>query len=354
MSLRTLLVCPGRGTYTSDDLGSLGRRIEAPGAEAARALVARADGLRRERGSKTITELDGAERYSAALHLEGENAGPLIFTCSAVDLALLPRERFRPVAAVGNSMGWYTALHAGGVFGFDHAFQLVDVMSKTQGRKPLGGQLIMPWVDEDWRPVPSKRAAIDAALATVQARGLLCGVSIELGGHLVLAGEDAAVAALRDELPKETFGGRDYPFQLARHAAFHTPLMAAASAMGLENLSSLPWRAPTLPLIDGAGWVRRPGLPSPDDMRRYTLVDQVLQTYDFTLSLRVALREYAPDVVVLLGPGQSLGGAIGQTFVLEGWRGIRSKADFVARQRSDSPPLIAVGRPDQYARFIAS
>lgn len=343
MTRRAVLVCPGRGSYTPDDLGFLARRL-ALAPDRAGPIIESADRYRSAVDSPTVTELDGASRYSAAKHLAGSNAGPLIYTCSAVDAAIVAQSSLRTVAVVGNSMGWYTSLHVGGAFDFEAALRVVDVMSKTQGPRPLGGQLILPWTDADWQPDHALRGSIEEIVADVDAGVGSCGLSIELGGYLVLAGDDRAVAALKERLPKITVGRREYPFQLAQHAAFHTPLMASASKLGMEQLAHLDWKAPEIPCVDGAGRVRRRHATTPRGILDYTLVDQVLKPYDFTTSLRVALREFAPDVVVLLGPGDTLGGAIGQTLVMEGWNGIRSKADFVARQKSEEPVLLSLGR----------
>ena len=62
--------------------------------------------------------------------------------------------------------------------------------------------------------------------------------------------------------------------------------------------------------------------------------------------LKTALREYAPDCIILPGPGSSLGGAIAQTLISEGWQGLRNKDAFTARQASD-PVLISLRWPDQ-------
>ena len=45
-------------------------------------------------------------------------------------------------------------------------------------------------------------------------------------------------------------------------------------------------------------------------------------------SLCFLLREFAPERVILLGPGETLGGAIGQIIVGLGWLGIGDKAGF--------------------------
>ncbi|MFT7620073.1 MAG: [acyl-carrier-protein] S-malonyltransferase [Planctomycetota bacterium] len=349
---RALIVCPGRGTYTANELGYLAKRKADPRCTSVPAIVETADRFRKSVDSKTVTEIDAAERFSAGLHMSGPNAGSLIFTCSAADFVSIPQDRFKPVAVCGNSMGWYTSLFASGAFEFGDALRLVDTMSKSQQGQLVGGQLIIPWVDEDWQPNYALREQLLNIVKSIDETIGACALSINLGGYLVLAGDKAALAALREQLPTINWGGRDYPFQLAQHAAFHTSLMEGASAFGRERLNDLPWQAPKISLIDGSGRIHRPLASDYQSIFDYTLGEQVLETYDFTLSLRVALREFAPDVLILLGPGTTLGGSVGQTLVLENWQGIHNKADFAARQKSDKPILLAMGRDDQFEAVL--
>ena len=58
------------------------------------------------------------------------------------------------------------------------------------------------------------------------------------------------------------------------------------------------------------------------------------------------LREFAPDHVILPGPGNTLGGIVGQVMVREGWRGVRSKDDFLALQAVESPFVLSLGLLD--------
>ena len=81
-------------------------------------------------------------------------------------------------------------------------------------------------------------------------------------------------------------------------------------------------------------------------MRDYTFVTQILETYDFTRAIQVAVKEHAPDRIILLGPGDTLGGAIAQALIAIEWRGLRSKADFQEMQ-AEAPFLLAMGREDQ-------
>ena len=62
--------------------------------------------------------------------------------------------------------------------------------------------------------------------------------------------------------------------------------------------------------------------------------------------MSVALKEFCPDKVFLLGPGNSLGGVIGQILIKNKWNGITSKKHFSEQQEED-PFLISLGLEDQ-------
>ena len=170
--------------------------------------------------------------------------------------------------------------------------------------------------------------------------------SIHLGGQAVLGGSTAAIAAALKRLPPRKAGDRDAPFALPLHSAFHTPLMAATATRARHDLAGLGWQSPRLPLIDGHGRIHHPAHGDPAVLRDWTLGAQVVTPYDFTTSLCVALYEYAPDAVVLLGPGGNLGGACAQVMIGMRWRGIDSRAAFLHRQAED-PIVIAMARPEQ-------
>jgi hypothetical protein len=78
----------------------------------------------------------------------------------------------------------------------------------------------------------------------------------------------------------------------------------------------------------------------------YTLGEQVTETYDFTLAVQVGVKEFAPDIVIVLGPGETLGGAVAQSLIGVNWLGMESKAEFIRRQAGD-PFVLAMGREDQ-------
>lgn len=335
MSRRLLIVCPGRGSYTRDCLGSLQGRPSAG--------LAAADRLRAGLGRPTPSELDRAANYQSSLHVAGENASILTAAATLADVDELPTGEI--VAVIGNSMGWYTALAAAGALPLEEALRLIETMGQYQAGNVIGGQIVYPLVDEAWRPWPSP----ELERALIEVPGLYW--SIRLGGQAVIGGTEAALAEVQRRLPPRKAGEREAPFRLPLHSAFHTPLMAATAARAQQELGGLGWRAPTIPMIDGRGAIYRPRHADPAKIRGWTLGAQVTDAYDFTLSLRVALREYAPTHVVLPGPGGSLGGAIGQVILAEGWQGIRSREQFASRQKED-PVLISMSRPEQKGRIV--
>lgn len=331
---RVVVVCPGRGSYTRELLGTLVRTSRVEAANAFRARL----------GRPTPSEMDAAESYTSRLHVAGENASILTMACSLADADALGPD-VEIACVVGNSMGWYTALAVAGALPLEDAFTLVETMGRYQAGNVTGGQIVYPLVDADWQPLPSPE--LEQALLEIP--DLHC--SIRLGGQAVLGGTDAALKELLRRLPPRKAGDRDAPFQLPLHSAFHTPLMAATRQRAGAELAGLRWKAPDVPMVDGHGQLYRPRWAHPIVLRDYTLGAQVVEPYDFGLGLRTALREYAPDAVVLLGPGGNLGGASAQTLIAEGWKNIRSKAGFQGLQAT-SPFVLSMARAEQRERLL--
>jgi malonyl CoA-acyl carrier protein transacylase len=336
-----LVICPGRGTYGKAELGYL-KRLHGDKTE----LIATVDRLRSERGQPTISELDGAERFSVATHTRGDIASPLIFTASYADFLAIDRSRYDIAAVTGNSMGWYTALACAGAVSLEHGFAIVDAMGENSQAGQPGGQVLLTLVDEDWREVGGLRETLFRLVEAIDARpDSALFVSIELGGMIVFAGNEAGLAALLAEAPPTPARA---PLRLVNHGPFHTPLMRGSSERALADLPAAWFAAPDRPMIDGRGHIWRPFASNPEALRHYTFATQILQTYDFTRAVQVAVREQAPDRIILLGPGDTLGGAIAQALIAIEWRGLRSKRDFQEMQ-SSSPYLLAMGRDDQRA-----
>ncbi|HEY0132032.1 MAG TPA: ACP S-malonyltransferase, partial [Allosphingosinicella sp.] len=305
---KALVVCPGRGTYGKAELGYL-KRFHAKNGD----LFTSFDLIRSERGQPTITELDGADRFSPALHTRGDIASPLIFAASYADFLSIDRSSFDIAAVTGNSMGWYTALAVAGAVGAEQGFRIIDAMGENSQAGEPGGQVLLTLVDEDWRELPGLREQLLALAATINGRdGCSLYVSIELGGMIVFAGNEPGLAALLAEAPPTP--ARE-PLRLVNHGPFHTPLMTGSSERAMAQLPVDWFGSPETPMVDGRGHIWRPFATGPSALHHYTFVAQILETYDFTRAIQVAVKEHAPDRIVLLGPGDTLGGAIAQALI---------------------------------------
>ncbi len=335
-----VVIAPGRGTYTSSELGYLGR-LHGDKSD----LLTAIDDYRAERGCEGIVDLDRADRYSPTRHATGRNAAGLIYGCALGDFLDIDRDRYDIVAVTGNSMGWYLSLAAAGVVEmYDAGVELVETMAALMDEHGVGGQLVYPLVDDTWGVAKKQQASVAKVLA--DAPGELF-VSIRLGGMVVLAGTDEALRAAEKELPSIEGG---FPLRLARHAAFHSPLLNQVSEFARLKLPLSIFAAPDIPVIDGRGEIWQPASDLAA-MRDYTLGHQVVETYDFSKAVEVALKEFAPQKLILLGPGSAMGPPVLQTLIAHKWFGLADKASVLQRQKSD-PFVLAMGIPNQRERVV--
>jgi [acyl-carrier-protein] S-malonyltransferase len=330
---RAAVAFPGRGSIGPPSVGSL---------DAHHPWVGHADDLRRSIGLMALSELD-ARSFDADLHLRPTNAWPLTFMSSLLDAERIAGDH-EVVAVVASSTGWYTALAASGALDFDGAFRIIAELAAA-AEEPLedgarAAELVYPLTDETWQPVPERAAALAAALD--EAGGEVA-MTVTLGSHAVLGGPADAVDEVAARLPPARATGREFPLRLAGDG-WHTPLRTAAVARAAERLAAVARARPNVAMVDGAGRRHSPWSADADTLIDDAIGRQPTLTYDFATSLRVALREYAPDVVLLPGPGASLGAACAQVIVGDGYRGLRSREEFEKTQSGPSPILLSVRR----------
>jgi len=292
--------------------------------------------------------MDSAERFQSRLHISGENASILTAGITLADLDQLDQSKVEVVGVVGNSMGWYTALGVAGALSMDDCARLIETMAHYQVDNVIGGQVVYPCVDDQWRFDFDLMVKVDAAVEEIPDLHW----SIRLGGQAVLGGTEEALARVAEVLPALIRGSYTFPLRLPMHSAFHTPMMAATSERAQQELSDLGWRAPTIPMVDGQGRVWRPHHSDPDAIRDYTLGAQITETFDLTTCIRVALRSFGPDAVILPGPGHKLGSAVAQTMIAEGWNNLHDSNAFVQRQDKD-PILLSMRWRDQRSWVVA-
>ena len=239
---------------------------------------------------------------------------------------------------------WYSALACAGALAPDNGFTVANTMGRLMQEALIGEQVVYPVVGPDWVPDPALKSELLALVRAIDARGgQTLSLSIDLGGMVVLAGDAGGLAAFEEAVPQ--VDGR-FPMRLRNHAAFHSPLQAPVAERGRVMLSQALFAQPDLPLIDGRGTIWWPGATEVGALWNYTLDQQVTEPYDFAHAVRVAAREFAPDLFIVTGPGTTLGGAVAQTLIGADWRGMGSKAAFQAHQ-AEAPVLAAMGMDEQ-------
>ena len=325
---RIVVICPGRGSYTRDTNGYLKTH-----GIAAKKNILWMDKKREEAELPTISMLDKYP-FKTDIHMQGGNASPLIYACSLSDFLSIDQNRYEIVAITGNSMGWYIALALGDALDLMDSFDLIQTMGSIMNDRIIGGQIIYPIMDDNWR--------IDKSLNEIIMDVKDIYVSIYLGGYLVIGGEQKVLDVLMKRLPKKD----KYPYQLPFHAAFHTPLMESISIKAMSKINQSLFQKPSIPLVDGRGNIWTSFSSDISALYQYTLGYQVTNSYDFTSAIIVSMKEFCPDKLVLLGPGSSLGGSIGQIITQCNWLGINSKDEFKYLQKTN-PYLISMGIENQ-------
>ncbi len=340
MKKRALVICPGRGTYNAAELGYLKTH------HAARQdIIAQVDAVRSAMGQVTVSQLDGADKYTPSVHMTGDNASALIYACAMADFAAIDREQFDIVAVTGNSMGWYLALACAGIVDLAGGMRLVNNMGGIMHQHGTGGQVVWSICDENWNIQESKLLFINNLLTeSANISEINIYISIRLGGMIVFAADEAGLKWLMERLPKD----ERFPIRLMHHAAFHSPLLNSIVPIARASNPVSDFGVGEIPAIDGQGRIWSPRAFNRAAIYDYTLGAQLTDSYDFSRAVQVAAAEFAPDTIIVLGPGTTLGAPIVQGLIASGWRGLSSKADFQARQQ-DEPILISMGMADQRA-----
>jgi acyl transferase domain-containing protein len=340
MKKRALVICPGRGTYNATELGYLKTH------HAARQdIIAAVDAVRTAKEQTTVSQLDAADKYAPSVHMTGDNASALIYACAMSDFAAIDRGQYDIVAVTGNSMGWYLALACAGIVDLAGGARLVNNMGGVMHQHGAGGQIVWSICDENWNVQQDKLLFINNLMIESSITSeVSIHVSIRLGGMIVFAADEAGLKWLMERLPKDD----RFPLRLMHHAAFHSPLLNHVVPIARAGNPLSDFGAGEIPAIDGQGRIWSPRAFSREAIYDYTLGAQLTESYDFTRAVQVAAAEFAPDTVIVLGPGTTLGAPTVQALIASGWRGLSGKADFQARQQ-EGLMLISMGISEQRA-----
>jgi len=344
MKEKVLVVCPGRGTYNKEELGYLGRYHSGKST-----MIDVIEEHRAKKKQTPVVQLDEMTQFSLKKHTAGENASALIYACALGDFYDIDRERYDVVAVTGNSMGWYIALRCAGVLSDTNAINLINTMGSMMQNGIIGGQVIYPVVDENWQFDEAKANHLNQVVKEIKDRqGCELYLSIDLGGYRVLGGNEPALKLVEEML--ERVDDR-FPMRLYNHAAFHTPLLHKISETAKQILPASLFKPSSVALIDGKGKLWQPNCYDVEELYEYTLGPQVIEPYYFGRSIEIAVKEYAPDKIIITGPGSNLGGSVAQKLVQMKWDGMVDKKSFLKRQES-APYILSMGREEERAIVV--
>ena len=333
---RVVVVCPGRGSYTretSDYLSGLKPDISN--------YIINFDKKREAENLKKISELD-KNNFRSKIHMAGENASPLIYACSIKDFMLIDKSKYDIVAICGNSMGWYIALALGGAIAFDKGYDVIQTMGTLTQNHGSGGQIIYPIINDEWQIDIDKKELVLKEIENTNSF-----ISIYLGGYIVIGGNQNSLDRLLKKLPVND----KYPFQIPFHSAFHTSLLSSVVSIAQSSLNHNMFNRPSTPLVDGRGNIWSPWSTNKSELYNYTLDHQIIKPYNFSSSIEVALKEFCPDNIILLGPGNTLGGPVAQVLIDHNWNDLKTKSEFLQNQE-ENPFVLSMGIDEQREMII--
>jgi [acyl-carrier-protein] S-malonyltransferase len=225
-----------------------------------------------------------------------DNTQPAIFLVSMAVLDVLRWKGLTPEAAVGHSLGEYSALVCAGVLRFEDALRLVrrrgELMAAVNQRTP-GAMAAVMGLD------PDKVDEVCAA-ARGEGAGVVEAANYNSPEQTVISGEAGAVGRAV-ALAKEAGAERVVPLQVG--APFHCSLMDDMGAEFAAELDKYPFADPQIPVIANvSGDYVRTADEVKDALRR-----QVAGSVRWTDTMR-RLATDGYDTFIEVGPGRVLTG----------------------------------------------
>ena len=208
---------------------------------------------------------------------------------------LLARFGLRPGKTAGHSYGELVALHVAGCLSAEDLLRI----SAERGRHCA----------EAARTSPGGMVAVQAGAETTRAALAECQIAADLANlnapdQTILAGTEAVLAAVREQLPRRNLRVRPIPVA----APFHTPLLRSASEAFAASLDPSWFHSPTLPVYSNTTGERYPDEP---EAIREMLRRHLCEPIWFEKEVR-RLHADGACVFVEVGPGKVLTDLVGR------------------------------------------
>jgi [acyl-carrier-protein] S-malonyltransferase len=273
--VKTAWVFPGQGSQT------VGMGIDILDLPVAKEKFAQAEEIL---GWSVIDICQDEEKLASTLYTQ-----PCLYVVESI-LSDLISEKQKPDLVAGHSLGEYIALYVAGVFEWSAGLRLVKRRAELM-QSASGGMMaaLMNFDREQLSQVISETA--DVVLANDNSPA-----------QVVISGTPEAVK----EVMLKVKAKRAIPLNVS--GAFHSPLMAAASAEYNEILETVEFQAATVPVLSNVE-------PTPS-VSAVELKERLLQQMTGSVRWReisLALPQSGIEKVIEIGPGNVLTGLIKRT-----------------------------------------
>ncbi len=284
--MTAILLCPGQGAQKVGMGRDLAERF--PAARDTFAAVDEALGMPLSR-----VMWEGPEDQLTRT----ENAQPAILSHTCAVLAAVG-PRLQPAAALGHSLGEYSAWVAAGALSAVDAARLVrrrgELMAEAGGRR-AGAMAAVLMLPAEEVAAACRMASVDGEVAVP--------ANLNSPEQTVISGDPGAVARA-GELCRARGARRVVPLNVS--GAFHSPLMAPARE-GLERaLADVPLAVPRMPVVANA---TAAPVTDPQEAARL-LGEQLVAPVRWVESVRRAAADHPGLPFVEAGPGAVLTGLL--------------------------------------------
>jgi [acyl-carrier-protein] S-malonyltransferase len=225
-------------------------------------------------------------------------AQPALFSVALAVLELAREEGLDPDFVAGHSLGEYTAAVACGAIPVDVGMRLVakrgQLMANIQSERPGAMAAIIGLEAERVRDLCQQASEA----------GSVAPANLNTPVQIVCSGEEAAVLKLID-LAQEA--GADKAIRLQVGAAFHSELMEPVQSAMAQEMESVEWSDPDVPLCGNASGKLR---TTADEVHE-ALIAQIASPVLWVECVRTLI-DNGCDTFLELGPGRTLGGLVRQ------------------------------------------
>jgi non-ribosomal peptide synthase protein (TIGR01720 family) len=230
-----------------------------------------------------------------------------------------------PAAMIGHSIGEYVAACLAEVFSLETALRLVAARGRLMQRMPAGTMLAVTLPEQELRSILQTEAAGQLSLAAVNGPS-----------RCVVAGPEAAVAALERRLSGQGVDCR----RLHTSHAFHSAMMEPMLAPFAEIVSRAALHAPTRRYLSNVSgdWISEAEATDPRYWVRH--LRETVRFADGIAALLDSTRTAPPSVFLEVGPGQTLSALVRQHPGLSGGHLVLSSLRHPQKPQPDEQQLL--------------